>query len=339
MAAMVTTMIAVDLPDGAIVSFDRVRRTLILTGSGGAITSGGGLPARPNLPSSQRSAAIAGAGAVAGMEEVAPEPEPEVPLEPVSRVVTVMKLGYKKAPIIHSDIWNKRVLLLEGSTLSYHEAECSPPKGVIELNPGCLVNIIQADTPARKDRYEDGGRPGAVGLMSMNIGAMMSLTSTPIGKPNCVELHCPADVGNMLNSVMGASALSLAASGMRNLKKNNSRTYYFSFDKYDEAEDFAGALQNNIKVLSKQVLTPGNNNLAGTPGAAAGLGAGYGNMINNAMNAASTVRANMENMKSPNTSLQYYRVALGTSIPDMILYERLMIFYDQLAAVNIFPSY
>lgn len=241
MAAMVTTMIAVDLPDGAIVSFDRVRRTLILTGSNGGITSGGGLPARPSLPKSLRSASSG-----AAVEEVAPEPE--VPLEPVSRVVTVMKLGYKKTPFIHSDIWNKRVLLLEESTLSYHEAEGSPPKGVIELNPGCEVNIIQSGTPARKDRYEDGGNPGAVGLMSMNIGAMMSLTSTPIGKPNCVELHCPANFGNMLNSVMGASVLSLASGGLSAVKKSKSRTYYFSFDNYDEAEDFAGALQNNIKV-------------------------------------------------------------------------------------------
>jgi len=329
MAAMVTTMIAVDFPDGSIVSFDRVRRTLILTASSGAITSGGGLPARPNPPKSLR---VASGAAAAD----APEPEPEAPLEPVTRVVTVMKLGYKKAPIIHSDIWNKRVLLLDGSTLSYHEAEGAPPKGVIELNPGCEVNIIQADTPARKDRYEDGGNPGAVGLMTMNIGAMMSLTSTPIGKPNCVELHCPANVGNMLNSVMGASALSLATGGMSALKKNKSRTYYFSFDNYDAAEDFAGALQNNIKVLAKQ-----GNSLAGTPGAAAGafLGAGYGNMVNNAMNMAQAARANMENMKSPETSLEYYRTALRSSLPDEVLYERLMMFYDQLAAVNIFPSF
>lgn len=77
--------------------------------------------------------------------------------------------------------------------------------------------------------------------------------------------------------------------------------------------------------------------MTGTPVAAAG--AGYGNAVNNAMTVAQAARANTENMKSPETSLEYYRTALGTSIPDAVLYERLMIFYDQLAAVNIFPSY
>lgn len=85
------------------------------------------------------------------------------------------------------------------------------------------------------------------------------------------------------------------------------------------------------------MISKAGNTLAGTPGA--GMGASYGNAINNAMNAAHAARANMENMKSPETSLEYFRVALGTSIPDAVLYERLMIFYDQLAAVNIFPSY
>lgn len=45
------------------------------------------------------------------------------------------------------------------------------------------------------NRYEDNDAPGVGTMMSMNIGAMRSETSGPIGKDNCVELIIPGQIG------------------------------------------------------------------------------------------------------------------------------------------------
>jgi hypothetical protein len=44
-------------------------------------------------------------------------------------------------------------------------------------------------------RYENNDAPGTGALMTMNIGAMKSETSGPIGKDNCVELIVPGQIG------------------------------------------------------------------------------------------------------------------------------------------------
>ena len=44
-------------------------------------------------------------------------------------------------------------------------------------------------------RYEDNDRAGVGSLMTMNIGAMQSETSGPIGKDNCVEMIVPGQIG------------------------------------------------------------------------------------------------------------------------------------------------
>lgn len=237
MVAAAQTMISIDFPDGSIVSYDRVRRSMILTlSNGGVMSAGAAIPARPNPPV----VAVAEDGTQAVVEE-------EVPV-PISRSAIVQKLGFKKAPIIGSDIWNKRYIHLEGSTLSYHENERSAPKGVIHLVPGCEIDIIHAGDPANKDRQEGGHNPGMGAMMTMQIGKMMEKRSGPIGKDNCLELHVPANMGNMLGNVMNSSAMSLAFSGASGVKSNMARTYYFSFDSLDEAREFALAVKNNVKV-------------------------------------------------------------------------------------------
>lgn len=237
MVAAAQTMISIDFPDGSIVSYDRIRRDMILTlSNGGIMSTGASIPARPNAP--------VVVVAEDGSEQVVEE---EVPVA-VSRSAFVQKLGFKKAPVIGTDIWNKRFIHLDASTLSYHENERSSPKGVIHLVPGCEVDIIHARDPANKDRQEGGHNPGMANLMTMQIGKLMDSRSGPIGKNNCLELHVPAEVGNMVGSVLNSSFMSLAASGASGVKSNQARTFYFSFDSLDEAADFALAIKNNIDV-------------------------------------------------------------------------------------------
>ena len=327
---MATTMISIDFPDGSIISYDRVRRDMILTLANGSVMhTGGNIPARPNPPTVFRMED--GKGGVVDVPVV------EIPLAPVSSTVWVEKLGYKKAPILGSDIWNKRFLRLEPQSVGYYENDSTPhAKGMIGLNPGCTVRVIQAHEAGRKDRYENGHNPGVGGLMTMNIGSMMNQYSTPIGKPNCVELHVPVQVGNMLNTVMNSSVAGLAfGGGMQQLQKAHARTYYFSFDNLSNAQDFASQIENNVKVLNKA------NSVGGNTGrdAAAQVRAGNYGQIDGVLNMAHAMMANQKLMTSPDTSLEYYKTSLNTDLPTDVLYERLMMFYDNLAQYNVYSPY
>lgn len=328
MAAAPVTMISVDFPNGAIISLDRIRRQLIATlATGSVMTIGGYLPARPNPPSVFKVATADG-----GVEEVVLE---EIKLSPVSATASVHKLGYKKAPILGTDIWNKRFIRLEPSQLSYHESDTSGPKGVIGLSSGCTVRVIQAHEAARRDRYEDHGHSMG-SLMTANIGSMMNQYSTPIGKANCVELAVSANMGNMLDTVIGGNAMSLmAGGGMNNIKKQSARTYYFSFDTLAEAQDFASKIENNVKCIQSDSNINKGVNMQ-TNGA---NGIPTGASINSMMNMAQAMQANQKLMQSSETSLEYYRNILGKDIAIDVLYERLMSFYDQLAAVGMVSPY
>lgn len=188
-------MIAVDLPDGSIISFDRVRRSFFVTMANGSIMNLGAIPARPNPPSVFRVQHADGR-----VEEMVKE---EIKATPVTASAWVEKLGYKKTPIIHSDSWTRRHIRLDANSVGYFENESTnSPKGVVTLNPGCTLRVIQANEPARKDRYEDGHNPGVGALMTMQIGGLMSPYSTPIGKPNCVELHVPVQGVRLLVSLV-----------------------------------------------------------------------------------------------------------------------------------------
>lgn len=81
------------------------------------------------------------------------------------------------------------------------------------------------------------------------------------------------------------------------------------------------------------------NQIGSKPVDGTAIRGGAFNQINNAVNMAHAVQQNMKLMTSPDTSLEWYKVSLQTSVPSDVLYERLMIFYDTLASMNIHPTY
>jgi hypothetical protein len=314
------TTICVDLPDGSLISFDRIRRQFILTLKNGSLMSCGQIPVRPNPPS------VFQVGGVS----VAVEAPKSVP---VRKTVTCKKLGYKKAPVIHSAIWNQRFVALDHDTVTYHANEGAPAKGTICLKPGCTTRVIQSHEPARKDRYEDNDNQGAVAMMTASIASHASPYGTAIGLPNAVELHVPANLENMLGGIMGANPMSLAFGGgvKKNVTANRARTYYFSFDTLAEAEAFSSALENNIKVVTE--ATPGLGEGQQVNGTAARQGNFSG--LNNAMNQMATAQANQSLIGNPDTSQEWYKRTLNTEVPTLVLYEKVISFYDQLAAVGV----
>jgi hypothetical protein len=291
--------------------------------------TGHGIPARPNPPTVFRVQNSDGS-----VQEVVKE---ELPLAPISKFAWVEKLGYKKNPIIGSDSWTRRHIRLESTSIGYYENDITGvPKGSISLNPGVTLRVIQSNEPARKDRYEDGHNPGVGALMTMQIGQIMNHYSTPIGKPNCVEVYIPVQgVGSMINNLMGQSAASLAGGGIKAVKNTKARSYYFSFSNLADAQDFASAVENNVKVLAKQNAI-GNDSAAGAGDAIRG---GDYSKIDNVMNMAYATQNNQKLMTSPDTSLEWYKTTLNSSLPADVMYEKLMTFYDQLAQFNIYSPY
>jgi hypothetical protein len=136
------TTICVDFPDGSLVSFDRIRREFFITLNNGSLMSVGRIPVRPNPPTVFQ---------FEGQKVVVEEAK----AVPITKTVQVKKLGYKKAPVIKTAIWNDRFLRLEATCITYHANESSAAKGTIELRPGSSTRVIQAHEAGRKDRFED----------------------------------------------------------------------------------------------------------------------------------------------------------------------------------------
>jgi len=325
-------MLATDMGDGSICSFDRVRRQFIITAKGGAVITVGSIPARPNPPN---------AGAASGSATGAAAAAPAEKLTPVTKTGFADKLGHRKQPITGAAIWNRRYMKLTANELIYQVGENdATPKGTIDLNPGCQVRVVQSNEPARKDRYEDNDNPGVMALATMNIGTMMEKCSGPIGKDCCVELHVPVQVANMLGNVMGNSAVSLAfGGGIDKIKKNLARTYYFACDNNEVANEWAAALKNNISILV-QGTTSGSDGMAATAGAVRGAnGAVNLGALNGMMNMAMGYQADMKNMQDPNESLGWFKRNLQTDLPLDALYTRVIGFYDELAKIGVRPTY
>jgi len=75
----------------------------------------------------------------------------EPPSEPVEKAGMMTKLGWKKNAF-GADSWQSRYFRLTDTSLSYHKDPNSPPINVIPLNNGITVNVVNAATPARKNR-------------------------------------------------------------------------------------------------------------------------------------------------------------------------------------------
>lgn len=206
--------------------------------------------------------------------------------------------------------------------MSYHADASAVPKHTIELRAGVQANVLQSHEPAKKDRFDDQD-VSVFSMMTQPMGAMMNDRSGPVGMPNCVELIVPVQIGNLLGGVMNQSALGMAyGGGMSEMKKNQARTFYWSCGSLEEANAWAAAINNNVK-------------LAKAPSGAAG-GQTFGNInlgqVDAAMNMAQGMQADQKNMRDPNETLGWYQRNLKSDLPLPELHRHLMAFYDALNA-------
>eukprot|EP00598_Pedospumella_elongata_P001723 CAMPEP_0184969802 /NCGR_PEP_ID=MMETSP1098-20130426/2453_1 /TAXON_ID=89044 /ORGANISM="Spumella elongata, Strain CCAP 955/1" /LENGTH=389 /DNA_ID=CAMNT_0027491621 /DNA_START=49 /DNA_END=1218 /DNA_ORIENTATION=+ len=294
------TTITCQFPDGCLIGYDRLRNELILNGKI-SNTRMRQIPARPS-PSY-------GADVDEG------------PGVPVEKTGMMTKLGWKKT-VMGGDSWQPRFFRLTDTHISYHKDPSGPAINSIPLNNGIVVNVVNAATPARKNRYENNDTPGVGTLMTMNIGAMKSETSGPIGRENCVEMIVPGQIGTMLDGVMSQNAVGLAfGGGMAEMKKQGQgRTYYMSCNSRLEADEWRAAIQNNVKCLPVGPM-PTSGEIGGANGYSG---------INNMMNSAMAMKNTMGNMNDPQKSLEWYKTSLGTQLTNDQVFALLSKFYDEL---------
>ena len=131
-----STVVTVTFPDGCMIGWDRLRNELIMNGKT-SNTRMRQMPARPL-------ASYSNAASYAKQEE-------EV-VTPVEKQGMMTKLGWKKT-VLGSDSWQSRYFKLTDTHLSYAKDASSPAISNIALNNGIVVNVINAATPARKNRY------------------------------------------------------------------------------------------------------------------------------------------------------------------------------------------
>ena len=292
--------------DGCFASYDRLKREFIVTAKNGSVITVRQVPVRPNKPSGVSTTATTTA-----------------PTAMVTHQGTGEKLGHKKQLVSGAAVWQQRWFKLNGQELSYYGDSSyeGVAKGVVNLAPGCTVRVIQANDAARKDRYEDQDA-SLSGMMTQPMGAVLTQTSGPIGKPNCVELQIPAAVGDMLGGVMNASPVGMmAGGGLADLKKSQARTYYWSCETLAEAEAWVTALDNNIKLAKAKDL----------PTSVGGVNLGQ---VDGALAMARNMQNDQKNMTDPNESLGWYHRSLGAQLSMGDLHAKLMPFYDQLQSAG-----
>lgn len=254
----------------------------------------------------------------------------EVPPEPVRKEGKMTKLGFKKGPL-GSESWQPRFFKLDAQTLSYHKGEGSSAINTMKLTSGVTCRVVMAGDRARKDRFED-NETSVGSMLTQPIGAMMDQYGKPIGKDNCVELHIPVQIGNMMGAITGNSALGLAyGGGMKEVNKSRARTYYMQCASRQEADEWAEAINNNIKALPKQDMSSG---VGGAASGIPGMNIDW-KKVDGMMNHAMKMQKDIELSKDPATSLQWYKEYLGGSAPIEEIYAGLMSFYDQLDANHI----
>jgi hypothetical protein len=133
-----STVITANFPDGCLIGFDRLRNELIINGKA-ANTRMRLMPARP---ASAAGSVSNGFGAGVSQDE---------PAVPVAKRGTMTKLGWKKT-MLGGDSWQVRHFVLSDTTLSYAKDASGAAINTIALNSGVVVNVVNASTPARKNR-------------------------------------------------------------------------------------------------------------------------------------------------------------------------------------------
>lgn len=133
-----STVITANFPDGCLIGFDRLRNELIINGKA-ANTRMRLMPARP---ASAAGSVSNGFGAGVSQDE---------PAVPVAKRGTMTKLGWKKT-MLGGDSWQVRYFVLSDTTLSYAKDASGAAINTIALNSGVVVNVVNASTPARKNR-------------------------------------------------------------------------------------------------------------------------------------------------------------------------------------------
>lgn len=301
--------ICVEFSDGTMVGYDKLRRTMILTGKfNGALstTQMGQIPARPT-PS-----AVVGEGGKVVIAE-------EAPAVARTHEASVVKLSYQKG-LMGAANWQNRYLKVGETAISYHLNANTPALKSFNLSKGMEVAVVDEHTPARKDRYQDQDSPGVIGLMTQPMGAVLEKRSKPIGKNHCLELICPPQIGNILNTVTQSSAVGLAfGGGMKNIQNSQGRTYYFAFPSREEAEVCAVIVKENIRAL---------------PVGAGSAGGAYGG-VDTMLNGALAMQKGMADAVDPTKSLEWYKNSLGTEVLMNELFDGLTNFYNQLDASGI----
>ena len=134
-----STVITANFPDGCIIGFDRLRNELIINGKT-ANTRMRMMPARPISAAGSESSGMGSTSA------------PAAPATPVEKQGMITKLGWKKT-MLGADSWQPRHFVLTPTTLSYAKSVGAAPIDTIQLNSGVTVNVVNASTPARKNRY------------------------------------------------------------------------------------------------------------------------------------------------------------------------------------------
>lgn len=124
------TTITCQFPDGCLIGYDRLRNELILNGK----ISNTRLRQIPARPSPSYGADV-----------------DEGPGVPVEKTGMMTKLGWKKT-VMGGDSWQPRFFRLTDTHLSYHKDPSGPAINSIPLNNGIVVNVVNAATPARKNR-------------------------------------------------------------------------------------------------------------------------------------------------------------------------------------------
>jgi hypothetical protein len=136
--------ITCSFPDGSMVGWDKLRHELLLSGTGATVKVKH-LPPRPTATmTTTAGAGVVGAGGGGGLDGPPPEP--------VEKQGMMTKLGGKKSSLL-GDSWQPRLFRLTPTTISYAKDGASGAISTIPLSNGVLVQVVQSNSPAKRNRY------------------------------------------------------------------------------------------------------------------------------------------------------------------------------------------